>query len=500
MSLGSAQNALPSAAEIPAEASFPWSPARPLANARAGWRGIVAWGLKIGDALTVSAAVILSFSFRVDDSFALSGFGSVPYWFLGVLTVLGWTVALGLAGSRSVRHLGAGLEEYRRVVTASLGLFGIWAIASYVLRASISRSLFVTALPLGVVLLLVFRWLVRQVIVNRRVAGQALVPTLLVGSASQITDILHSLNRHREAGYAPQGACVVGDGKASAGWGRDIVLHEKSELVAVASSGCYEAIIVGDGLSRSELRNLAWHLESSPIDLLFLPRLIDIAGPRLRVSDVEGLALMHVDLPRFSGWRLWLKRAFDIVFSGLALVALSPVFAVVAILIKMDDGGPVFFRQQRIGLRGQPIIVHKFRTMVVDAEAKIDKLIEAQGGHALLFKMEDDPRITGIGKILRKYSIDELPQFWSVLRGGMSVVGPRPQVAREVSEYTRVHYRRLLIKPGITGLWQINGRSELSLKESIRLDLRYVENWSLIGDIMIILKTIRVVLRPSGAY
>jgi exopolysaccharide biosynthesis polyprenyl glycosylphosphotransferase len=208
---------------------------------------------------------------------------------------------------------------------------------------------------------------------------------------------------------------------------------------------------------------------------------------------------MYVDLPRFTGAKLVLKRTFDIVVSAIALLLLAPVFLVIAALIKLDDGGPMLFRQQRIGRYGQPFTIHKFRTMCVDAEAKIDALIAAGGGMALLFKLEDDPRITRIGKVLRKYSLDELPQFWTALRGGMSVVGPRPQVSREVAEYSDIHHRRLLIKPGITGLWQVNGRSELSMDESIRLDLRYVENWSLIGDITIILKTIGVVLRPRGA-
>lgn len=210
--------------------------------------------------------------------------------------------------------------------------------------------------------------------------------------------------------------------------------------------------------------------------------------------------MLHVDLPRYSGTKYWLKRSFDVFFAAAALVALSPVLGLVALAIKLDDGGPVLFRQERIGLGGEPFVIHKFRTMCADAEAKIDALIAEAGGQALLFKLEHDPRITRIGSTLRKFSLDELPQFWTVLRGGMSIVGPRPQVSREVAEYTDAAHRRLLIKPGITGLWQVNGRSQLSLEESIRLDLRYVENWSLTGDLAIIMKTVRTVLRPRGAY
>ncbi|MFT3860528.1 sugar transferase [Micropruina sp.] len=259
-------------------------------------------------------------------------------------------------------------------------------------------------------------------------------------------------------------------------------------------------MIAAEGLAHKQSKDLAWSLENRPIEFMFVPRLVDIAGPRVSFRSVEGLSLMRVDLPQFTGGKLAVKRAFDIAVSTVALVFLAPLFMVVAVLIKLDDGGPVFFKQKRVGRFGQPFTIHKFRTMCLDAESKIDALIEANGGAALLFKLEDDPRITKIGKVLRKYSIDELPQFWTVLRGGMSVVGPRPQVEREVAEYSDVHHRRLLIKPGITGLWQVGGRSELSMAAAIQLDLRYVENWSVLGDINIVAKTVGVVLRPDGAY
>ncbi|MBK8460506.1 MAG: exopolysaccharide biosynthesis polyprenyl glycosylphosphotransferase [Micropruina sp.] len=207
-----------------------------------------------------------------------------------------------------------------------------------------------------------------------------------------------------------------------------------------------------------------------------------------------------MELPRYTGWNHFLKRAFDVVFSSLALVCLAPLLFAVAVAIWLDDGGPIMFKQKRIGLRGESFTIHKFRTMVVDAESKVDRMIEDAGGRALLFKVEDDPRVTRLGSVLRRYSLDELPQFWTALRGDMSVVGPRPQVAREVAEYSSDAHRRLLTKPGITGLWQVSGRSDLSVEESIALDLWYVENWSLTGDLAIILKTLKVVLRRHGAY
>lgn len=483
-----------------AESVFPWSESQAAVGARTSWKRKVVAILFCADLLVVTAVVCATVVLWVSPDARIHGPVSVSYWFLAALTILVWVLALGASGSRSTRLLGAGLEEYRRVVEASLWVFGAGAIASYILRASVSRGLFVTTLPVGVTLLLLERWVVRKAINAGRSQGRVMTPTLVVGTAPAVSDLVRTLARRLDVGYQTTGVCIVGRDTATADLPRGLRSHRPEQLVSAATRGDYGAVIVADGLRRSAVRDLAWHLESMPIELMFLPRLIDIAGPRMQISDVEGLSLVHVDLPRFSGWRLWLKRAFDIVISATALVVLSPVFLVVAMLIKKDDGGPVFFRQDRIGRRGTTISVHKFRTMCVDAEAKVDALIDANGGKALLFKLKDDPRITPIGKFLRKYSIDELPQFWSVLKGGMSVVGPRPGLLREVSEYSRAYYRRLLIKPGITGLWQVNGRSDLSLKESIRLDLRYVENWSLVGDLMIILKTVRVVLRPDGAY
>lgn len=489
-----------SAAPAITELAFPWSEAQAAPGTRPSWKRKAQTILFCADLLAVTTVVCATVVFWVSPDARIHGPVSVSYWVVAVLTIFVWVLALGASGSRATRVLGAGLEEYRRVVEASLWVFGVGAIASYILQASISRGLFVTTLPVGVVFLLLERWVARRAVNEGRTRGRAMTSTLVVGSAPAVNDLVRTLARRPDVGYRAAGVCIVGADSPSSELPRGVTSHRPEQLVPAATQGGYGAVIVADGLRRSAVRDLAWHLESRPTELMFLPRLIDAAGPRMQISDVEGLSLVHVDLPRFSGWRLWLKRGFDIVFSVIALALLSPVFLVVAALIKIDDGGPVFFRQDRIGLRGTTISVHKFRTMCVDAESKIDALIDANGGKALLFKMEEDPRITPIGRVLRKYSIDELPQFWSVLRGGMSVVGPRPQVAREVSEYSRAHYRRLLIKPGITGLWQVNGRSDLTVKESIRLDLRYVENWSLVGDLMIVLKTVRVVLRPDGAY
>ncbi len=481
--------------------SFPW-PAASIRTVRlGGWRTNLRLMLWSVDSLVVGATVAVTFLLLFEPNERLTGMESISYSMLAPGIAISWLLVLELTGSRDFRVAGAGLEEYRRVVLASLYLFGGAAIISYLLRVSLSRGIFALALPIGVAALLASRWISRAYLNRLRAAGRAVTSTLVVGTGPSVAMLLADLAKRHDVGYRADGVCLLSD-LPSAERPRlsGLAQHRLAALSDAAVCGRYGAVIVAEGLTRDETRNLAWSLEASPVELMFQASLVDVAGPRLTVREVEGMSLMHVDLPTFTGATLALKRVFDVAFSSLALLALSPLLAIVALAIKLDDGGPVIFRQQRIGRCGQEFTIHKFRTMGVDAEAKMDSLIAENGGTALLFKLKHDPRITRLGALLRKYSIDELPQFWSVLRGGMSIVGPRPQVAREVAEYTEAHHRRLLIKPGITGLWQVSGRSELSLEESIRLDLRYVENWSLINDANIILKTVGVVLRPQGAF
>lgn len=501
------------------QAAQPWTAISPwVASAALPERPALSWydryrrWLWIADTISVTLAVLPVFALLYSMGQPV-GRGLLTYGWLGPLLVFGWVVMLGAVDSRDREVIGAGLEEYSRVMKASLYFFGVLAISSYLLESELSRALFVTTLPLGVSLVLLERWGLRKLLHRLRRRGEARTRTLVVGDSDSVADLVPRLDRHTNAGYQPVAICVT-DGpeaasrRASTGHassaaaarlrGLDLPVYG-GDAFRVADACDVGAVIVTEGLDRESTRRLAWRLENRPVELMFVPGLVDVAGPRVRVHEAEGLSLMHVDLPRFSGGTLVLKRAFDIAFSSIALVLLAPVLVIVAVLIKLDDGGPVLFRQQRIGRHGRPFTIHKFRTMCIDAEDRIEALISANGGAALLFKLEDDPRVTRIGRFLRKYSIDELPQFWTVLRGGMSVVGPRPQVPREVAEYTAIHHRRLLIKPGITGLWQVSGRSELSMEESIRLDLRYVENWSLVVDVTIILKTVGVVLRAFGA-
>jgi exopolysaccharide biosynthesis polyprenyl glycosylphosphotransferase len=248
------------------------------------------------------------------------------------------------------------------------------------------------------------------------------------------------------------------------------------------------------------IRDLGWDLERTDAELMIASRLANVAGPRIHFRPAEGMPLMHVELPIYEGGKHVVKRVFDILVSATALILLWPLFVIIPILIKRDGRGPVFFRQERIGRNGQPFPMVKFRSMVDHAEDRLAELVDQSDGNGMLFKLRDDPRVTKIGRMLRTSSLDELPQLWNVLVGQMSLVGPRPPLSSEVEKYEQHVLRRLYLKPGLTGIWQINGRSNLSWEDSVRLDLYYVENWSLTGDLLILWRTLKVILRPVGAY
>ena len=281
-----------------------------------------------------------------------------------------------------------------------------------------------------------------------------------------------------------------------------IVGDEVRALAAIKDSGADTVAIAGtEHFGVDGIRNLLWDLEALKIDLVVSPGVIDVTGQRLHVRPMSGYPLIHIEKPTYHGASRFEKRMFDFCFALFALTVASPVLLAAAIAIKLTSPGPVFYAAERVGLDGRTFTMLKLRTMVADADSRLDSLLrlnETVG--AVLFKMRDDPRITRVGKILRRFSIDELPQFINVLRQEMSVVGPRPPLRREVNTYDGQVKRRLLVRPGITGLWQVSGRSNLSWDESVRLDLSYVENWSMISDLIIILKTLRAVLTRNGAY
>jgi exopolysaccharide biosynthesis polyprenyl glycosylphosphotransferase len=303
------------------------------------------------------------------------------------------------------------------------------------------------------------------------------------------------------AGYRAIGAAVT-DGGRIKDFGSQLPLIDIDDLARTSRTTRTRAVMIAGNLpgGHQQIRDLGWQLENSNVELILLSRLTDVAGPRMHLRPVQDLPMMHVDLPQYSGFNHVMKRMGDVIAAVMAIAVLSPLLVVIAIMIQLTSPGPILFRQDRVGVHGNRFTMLKFRSMVVDAEARLAELKHLSDGNGVMFKMKRDPRVTPIGRVLRRYSLDELPQLFNVVAGDMSLIGPRPPLLAEVERYEDRVNRRLLIKPGITGLWQVSGRSNLSWEESVKLDLYYVENWSVTGDLVILLKTIRAVLVRDGAY
>jgi exopolysaccharide biosynthesis polyprenyl glycosylphosphotransferase len=400
-----------------------------------------------------------------------------------------WMLMLRTHGAYDRRLLGHGPEEYRIVATASFRLFAVVAVASYMLRLDVARGYVAIAMPTGMIGLLVARWLWRKWLTLHRTQGLMSGSVLVVGDRAHLVDLIRALDSTPEAGYRVVAACC--EDAEQDHIGRVPVLGGDQEAAEIASRlgvnmvACASSATSGAGM----LRRLGWALEGQDVDLVVVPGMTDVAGPRVLTRPVAGLSLLHVEAPVFAGPQLAVKATIDRIAAAVLLILLSPLFAVIAVLIRRDRAGQVFFRQERIGKSGTSFAMLKFRTMQVGAEAKLQSLLDRSDGKGPLFKLRDDPRITPVGAKLRRYSLDELPQLVNVLRGEMSLVGPRPPLASEVETYEHDVRRRLLVKPGMTGLWQINGRSDLSWDESVRFDLYYVENWSVMSDLMILWRT-----------
>ncbi|WIE76140.1 sugar transferase [Curtobacterium sp. MCSS17_007] len=428
----------------------------------------------------------------------------LSYFAISVVVIAVWMIGLAVYDTRGPRVIGVGSTEYRLVADSSVRVFGLIAIAAYLLRVDLARGYVLIAFPVGILVLLLSRWMWRQWLVAERRHGGYSARVLLVGSTASVLHIGRELARSPEAGYRVVGAAVSG-GTRGVLPGSTIESYGGIDDVADAlrTTGADTVVITSsDDLPPERVRQLSWSLEPGRQHLVVAPSLTDIGGPRIHTRPVQGLPLIHVETPTYSGRKLYTKRAFDLVGSALLIVVLSPLLILLAILVKAGSTGPVFFRQERVGLNGSTFHMIKFRSMVVDAEARLQELstLDRAEGNTVLFKMKDDPRVTRIGAFMRRYSLDEVPQLFNVLLGTMSLVGPRPPLAREVERYDQHVHRRFLVKPGMTGLWQVSGRSNLSWEDSVRLDLFYVENWSLVADLVILWKTLRAVVGGGGAY
>jgi exopolysaccharide biosynthesis polyprenyl glycosylphosphotransferase len=423
------------------------------------------------------------------------------YAALSVAFPLLWVLTLWIAGAYDDRYIGTGSDEFRRVLNAGVSLTAGLAIVSYAVNTELSRSYLMITMPSVTLLDLVVRYAMRKRLHKQRMLGRCMSTVLAVGPEPAVADLVTELRRDSYHGLSVVAACLTEKTEARTVAGVQVfgglgdvggaVRRCGADTVAVLSSSEIDGIT---------LRQLAWELEKTGTDLCVAPALLDVAGPRTTIRPTAGLTLLHVDHPQLTGPRLILKEVFDRVAAGVALVLLSPLFVAVAVAIRLSDNGPALFTQTRVGKDGQPFKIYKFRTMVVDAEKRLAELRASNDHDGVLFKMRHDPRITAVGRRLRKWSVDELPQLINVVRGEMSLVGPRPALPDEAARYADHVRRRLVVRPGITGMWQVNGRSDVSWDETVRLDLRYVENWSFALDLQILWKTFSVIFRGSGAY
>jgi exopolysaccharide biosynthesis polyprenyl glycosylphosphotransferase len=421
---------------------------------------------------------------------------------VGPLLLLGWLLMISLFGGYRDNVFGAGTDEYKRIFNASVLTAGLLGVGCYLAKFQLSRGFFLLTFVIGIPALLLARYVLRRAVHRARRQGRLQYRVLIAGSPGHVDEIAAVLRRESWLGYHVAGALVpLRELSEETAAGIPVIGACEHATSVITASDADIVFFAGGALtSAGQLRRIVWDLEKADVQVVVAPSVTDVSGERIRVRPVGGLPLMHIDPPRSTDAARWGKRLFDVVGSSCLLIAFSPLMVFAAMRIKLNDGGAVFFQQTRTGREGEHFGCLKFRTMVVDAEARLAELHAATGYESGLFKMKDDPRITKPGRWLRRYSLDELPQLFNVLRGEMSLVGPRPPLPREVANYHADVLRRLRVRPGMTGLWQVSGRSDLSWEEAVRLDLYYVDNWSMVQDVSILAKTVGAVFGSHGAY
>lgn len=460
-----------------------------------GWTGGYLRMAAVADVCCAVAATLLAIQLRFDNRL------SITYAVFSAMLPLLWLAALALAGGYDSRFVGVGSDEFRKVLNAGIGLTAAVAICSYAANVNLSRGYVVIALPCVTFFDLVVRYVMRRRLHRMRVRGYCMRKVIAVGPEHAVAHLVAELRRESHHGLRVVSACVAGPSASNdiAGVPVNGDIDHVADTVSRFGADTV-AVLACPEISGVKLREIAWELEKTGTDLCVAPALVDVAGPRTTIRPAAGLTLVHVDHPELDGFRRVLKGLFDRLVAAAGLLLLSPLFVTVSAAIALSDGGPTFFKQIRVGKDGRVFQLYKFRTMVVDAEKRKADLLARNDFDGVLFKLRVDPRITRVGAWLRRWSVDELPQLINVLRGDMSLVGPRPALPEEAAVYADHVRRRLAVKPGITGLWQVSGRSDLSWEESVRLDLRYVENWSFALDLQILWKTGWAVAAGSGAY
>ena len=410
-------------------------------------------------------------------------FTAVSYWLTSAILVALWLLALSLADTRTPGVVGTGMTEYVRVIDSSLVLFGVIAIVAFLFRVDIARGYLLISLPAGILLLLLVRWLWRQWLVAKRRVGKCASGVILIGSPASVAQVGHELQQRRDTGYLVVGACLPPDDHEAGIPTTDAdipVLGTFDDLTRVLADTGADTVLVtsSDALPPEKVKQISWSLEAGRQHLLLAPGIADVAGPRIHTRPVSGLPLVHVETPRFSPGQRFGKRMSDLIMSLVAVVVISPLLGILALAVKLSSPGPVCVRETRIGYHGRPFTMLAFRTAREDDDGTVP---------------------TALGRWMHRHTLDDLPQLFNVIGGTMSLVGPRPPLPGEVETYTDASLRRFLVKPGITGLSQISGRENLAWEDAVRLDLSYVENWSLAGDVAIVIKSAKAALLGRAA-
>ena len=473
------------------------------AGRRPLWQRRYVRSIVAGDAVAALLAALTGWVVRFGDGLHTASMAGLSVAWTMVLLPPIWVVAMMFFRAYEPRFLAVGSEEFQRVLLAGTTVVALVGTASWAFQLDVARGFVVVALPLAGVLTVLGRLGARHLLHRRRAAGDCMQSTVVAGHPRAVAALVRQVRRNTDHGLRVDAVCTPGGASSPELDALGVpVLGTLEEIAAVARKADADVVatLTCPELDGPVLRRLGWELEDTRADLVVAPALTDIVGPRVVIRPVSGLPLLHVDRPELRGIRHVGKALFDRGSAALGLLVLSPLFLLVAVLVKLDSPGPVFFRQTRVGRDGTEFSMVKFRSMVTDAEKLLIDLRAQSEGNGLLFKMRRDPRVTRVGHVLRRYSLDELPQLLNVVGGSMSLVGPRPPLPAEVAAYGEDLRRRLLVKPGLTGLWQVSGRSDLDLEESTRLDLQYVENWSPAFDVMILAKTAQAVFTGRGAY
>lgn len=450
---------------------------------------------------------------------AFDAIGDVmPFWLFLILFSLIWLLCLAFAGTYHRHVMADGYELYAKIINASLLTIISYCSLAFIFKLALPRTALIIAPVIAFFLDIIARWQMRQALHRHRGKGSCKYRTVVIGSSDGINKALQTMRNCMNWGYEPVAVCPIEADPASkdayvvTSYTPDANIEGSSKLKVIPFNSAFpriceslgvQEVYVADVLSRDSemLHGLSLAVESLGMELALAVSLADVSGHRLYLRNTTEQPVLLASLPQYTGAANVIKRLLDIIGSLCALIISSPILLGVAIAIKLDDGGPVFFSQTRIGLHGKPFKMYKFRSMVTNAEELKKKLAEETGQEdRFIFKMKDDPRITKVGHFIRKTSLDEFPQFYNVLKGDMSLVGPRPALPEEVARYGSLYSARLLVKPGITGPWQVSGRSDLSQEQSEYLDVSYIENWSIAGDLAILAKTVMVIFTGRGSY